>query len=504
MMRLVAFAVIGWSMSLLSDGEADRTGPADTGRSGPMAQVGQDGTEGPVGADSAEAAGPTVEPNQTTYDPLSEFAKSPLAIFFDSFDRPDNDDISATALGQAGLLAPLPHVEPGDGGDPAQSRIAEGKLLLGNNSDSTPGCHVVLNRNINFAEIIDLGGFSVSLRVENVAAPDSSADLNDSWVGCGVGLNAAALVDTTANHVQQKADFFLALTAGDNLRVFQRGTQVGEDISVGDPSKPPGRTIRAKFVFESFEAGAKVNYQLFSDGTLVGSGKFTWGRSAKNYIGLDTASGGSVNNFLIAMPGAVRERCVKPGWLDDQARRKPQTSLLARVLHMVETAGHVDPDGEMHQKLSEGQLKMVRNTLLEIDYDMQRLLGGDPTIAERDPKKDPLKSPWLTDEDKRELLQKRTLLRPKPEPPFAKTPGIELKDKEERVVHIKDGTAQNHSRAVNTGTRNSHGTVIYRAGGNRGSARGGIRPRVINIPPPRKPTPPPSRPEPDPADASNG
>ena len=76
----------------------------------------------------------------------------------------------------------------------------------------------------------------------------------------------------------------------------------------------------------------------------------------------------------------------------------------------------------------------------------------------------------------------------------------EKRDKEERVVHIKDGRTQAHSRAVNTGTRNRYGTVIYKARSNRGSARGAVSPRVITIPRPPQPTPPPA--EPEPADAS--
>lgn len=503
MMRLAAFTVLGWTMTLFADGEADHARPSgagpvaasesvdvDTPRGAP-AQEGDEGTEGPAGTGSSEAAESTAPP---VPNPADVGVTIPRAVFFDSFNRSDSDNVSESGEGQTGILAPLEYVEPSDNGAPAQSRIAGGKLVLGNNSVSDPPSHVVLNQNFIFAEMVESGGFKVSLRVGEIAAEADQA--NDAWLGTGVGLDGAALTDTQVNHVQKNAGLFFALTADDKLRVFQHGAKIGEDISLKTPAPSAGRTILAEFFLDSFDAGSKVNYQLSADGTDLAYGSFVWSGNAKNYIGIDTSTGGAAENFLVALPKTARGRHVSHGWLDDQILRTPKTSLLARILHLVETADQIDADGKMHQKLTDKQLWEIRRAVTEIDHDMQRLLTGDPTIAERDPNKDPIKNPWLTTEEKRELLQRRTVEGQKPKPPLAKTPGVVKKEKEDRVIHVGDGDVGVRTRAVVRGTVNRHGTVIHRSGISRSSGRGARTPRVIEFKPPPQPPAPPAEPEP--------
>jgi hypothetical protein len=200
------------------------------------------------------------------------------------------------------------------------------------------------------------------------------------------------------------------------------------------------------------------------------------------------------------------KRSPKPGWLDDIPDRKPQTSIIKRLIELVDSAEKIDPEGKMHKKITDDQKETVRKTLLEIDFDMQRLLKGDPSIAERDPNK----KEYFSEEEARDAMRDRTMARPKPKPPFAKTPGVVKKDKDERVYEERGGEVFDGGGGVNTGTQNRHGTVIHRGKFTRGGG-GGPRtpppPKVINIPPSKRPAPPAAEPEtaaePEPAGREN-
>ena len=189
---------------------------------------------------------------------------------------------------------------------------------------------------------------------------------------------------------------------------------------------------------------------------------------------------------MITLTEAAAEKCLAPGWLDDVAR-KPGTSLIGKLLNLVDSAEKIDPDGKMHKKLTEAQKRKVRNSLLEIDTDMQRLLKGDPSIAERDPNK----KEFYNEEEKRAEMRRRTLARPQSDPPFAKTPGVVLEDQEERVFEARGGEVGSGGGAVTRGAPNSHGTVIHKGRFGSGGGGGGSRsPRVIVIPPPQRPAAP--------------
>ena len=133
----------------------------------------------------------------------------------------------------------------------------------------------------------------------------------------------------------------------------------------------------------------------------------------------------------------------------------------------------------MHQKLTDAQKRQVRNTLLEIDYDMQRLIQGDPSIAERDPNK---KGP-STKQEALEEMRKRTLVRPGPQPPLARTPGIVLKRTTGPATAASPPTPQaqsiGNSGAARTGKQNKHGTVIHKGRSTRGQS--GPRPRSPRV-----------------------
>ena len=292
MMRLIAFTAVGWVLTIPGEVAAqqpvsDNAVPVQVAQLDPGTQA--DGAA--AAAPAAEGPSSAVDPNQAEDQRISEFSKTALVLFLDSFNRPNDDSVCASPAGQRGLVAPLKYAEPCDGENASQSRIAGGKLILGDNSPATPASHVVLKHNFIYAELVELGGFSVSLRVEGIAAPDSPRAPGDYWSGFGIGLTEAALTDKTVNYVQQKADFFVALTKGNTLRVFQRGTQVGEDIPLEAASRgAPPPTIRAKFAFDDFAAGAKVNYQLLVRGAVVGSGSFTWAPKLKTISGsMETA-----------------------------------------------------------------------------------------------------------------------------------------------------------------------------------------------------------------------
>ena len=482
MMRLLMLIVAGWALMMAGDDPAPRS-TEGTAASQPSVQP-------DVPAQPANKSEPAEVTSQTEQPPTAEarrqaednragaFAKTPCALFLDTFNRPDANEISASPVGQGGLLAPLEFAEAADGEDPSQSRIDGGKLILGNNSAVTPGSHVVVKHNIIYAELVEFAGFSVSLRVEDIAGgPESPDDPDSCWMGFGVGLSEAALTGAEENYVQKNADFFLALTKADNLRVFQRGNAIGECISLKNlPDQPGETTIRAEFMLNSFAAGVKVDYLLLANGVVIGTGSFRWSKERQNYVGVDAASGGVADMLLVALPEVARKCVYGPGWLDDIPNRKASTSFLARVLEMLDSVDEIDPKGEMHEKLTDAQKREVRNTLLEIDFDMQRLLRGDPTIAERDPKK---KRP----SSKQEALQERTLVRPGPQPPLARTPGIVLKQSTGPAAVASPPTPQaqsiGNSGAARTGKQNKHGTVIHKGRSTRGQS--GPRPRSPRV-----------------------
>ena len=147
-------------------------------------------TETPAQAEQASTSTGTDQTGQTSMaSQVNSTSNSPYALLLDTFDRPDNDGAGSGPDGQGGVLAPLELAEPADGEDPSQSRIAGGKLILGNNSAATPGSHVVVKNNIAYSEVIEFNGFSVSLRVADIAAPESLDDPDGYWMGFGVGLD---------------------------------------------------------------------------------------------------------------------------------------------------------------------------------------------------------------------------------------------------------------------------------------------------------------------------
>lgn len=182
-------------------------------------------------------------------------------------------------------------------------------------------------------------------------------------------------------------------------------------------------------------------------------------------------------------------RSQKPGWVDD-LDREPQTSIIKRILRLVDSVDEIDPEGKMHKKISDADKDKIRSTLMEIDFDMQRLIQGDPSIAERDPNK----KKYVTEDEEREALRDRTMARPKPKPPFAKTPGVVKKDKDERVYEERSGRMLEGGQAVNAGTPTPHGTVIHRGkfyrSGRTGRGRGVRTPKIIVVPPSQRPAPP--------------
>ena len=110
-------------------------------------------------------------------------ASASVNVFTDSFNRPDNDNISASPVGMSGLAAPMIYIERGDAltGNDALTRIFGNALRL---ADGPNASTLFLDHNFTNPEILAAGGMRVGLTI--VSDNGTVAD-RTRWCGFGVG-----------------------------------------------------------------------------------------------------------------------------------------------------------------------------------------------------------------------------------------------------------------------------------------------------------------------------
>ena len=248
-------------------------------------------------------------------------ANAQTVLFADTFNRANNNNLSADTTGMSGTLGALGYLETwqgGTGGNPANN---DSILQINNNTLSKIGSGMGMggvNHNFIDPAIIAAGGFKVSLDITSVSG--SGNDLPDRFGGFGVGLSLAKVnafqdendtnlgprgtissdanvVDQAANGHTGVADFYVSLSIQNNVQVFAGGLLVNQ-FAVN----PTGsHTLEADFTFPDFNAGSLVNYSVKFEGNPVTTGTFNWSSTDNNYVGFSLrAATVTVDNLAIS------------------------------------------------------------------------------------------------------------------------------------------------------------------------------------------------------------
>ncbi len=271
-------------------------------------------------------------------------ASTPADLFLDTFNRPNATDIDASNAGMSGSRVPplgegVTWFEGFQASGTGSIQIVDGILQMATGTGMSENG---LNHNFIGQDILDAGGFSVSLRILDINS--DFTDLANRYVGFGVGLNSAQAAagndigsanprpirGNTSN--PGSADCFVELDLNGNVKLWAGGT-LRATVATG---KTRG-TLTAAFESASFAAGSTVTVSVHLDGKRVDlgtAGSFTWSESDANHI-------------------ALSARASSHAWMDNFAVRKLPLSTSLSVEHALGagldgslTDPAADPDGD--------------------------------------------------------------------------------------------------------------------------------------------------------------
>ncbi len=279
----------------------------------------------------------------------------PSDLFLDTFARPDNTDVDASAVGMSGLRVPplganATYYEGFEGsGLPTSIQVLDGTLQMAVGSGMSENG---IMHNFVGQDIIDAGGFSVELTVQNINT--DSSDAANRYVGFGVGLSQAeaatgADVGNTpspgavafrgkAGGNTGASDFFVELDLNGNAKVWADGTLL-DTVSVGQNYG----TLTASFALTGFTTSDTVTVSVFFNGEQVDintanpnsmSRTFKWDRNNSNYIGLSARA----SNYAQMDNLAIRKLPLAAGLATDYA--------MHYSLSGTNAAPGADPDGD--------------------------------------------------------------------------------------------------------------------------------------------------------------
>lgn len=226
-------------------------------------------------------------------------------LFVDTFNRPDNTNIDASMTGAWGSR--VPPIGP----DAAYYEGYEGSGLptsievLSSNLQMAVGLGMAENglmHNFVGQEIVDAGGFSVELTVQEINT--DSSDSSNRYVGFGVGLTQAESAaggdagDNSGIIFRGKqgnanlgvSDFFVELDLNGNVKVWANGVLL-DTVPVGQNYG----TLTASYALTGFSTNDTVTVNVFFNGRQVDinsgnpnsmSRTFRWSHNNSNYIGL--------------------------------------------------------------------------------------------------------------------------------------------------------------------------------------------------------------------------
>ncbi len=280
---------------------------------------------------------------------------TPNDLFVDTFDRPDNTDTDASALGMWGSRVPpigtnAAYFEGFEGsGLPSSIQISSNSLQMAVGVGMSENG---IMHNFVGQDIVDAGGFSVELNVQTINT-DSSDSVN-RYVGFGVGLSQAEAAtgwdindtlgpgavafrgSTTGN--TGVSDFFVELDLNGNVKVWHNGALL-DTVFVGQNVG----TLTATFALTGFTTNDTVTVNVFFNGEPVDintadtnsiSRTFKWDRNNSNYIGLSARA----SNYTQMDNLAIRKLPLTSSLVIDYAMR--------HGLSGADTDPSADPDGD--------------------------------------------------------------------------------------------------------------------------------------------------------------
>jgi arylsulfatase len=226
-------------------------------------------------------------------------------LFVDSFNRPDETNLDASAVGMWGSRVPPIGVDAAYYEGFEGSGLPTSIQIVSSNLQMAVGVGMSENgimHNFTGQDIVDAGGFSVELAVQEINT--DSSDAANRYVGFGVGLSqaeAAAGGDINADSGilfrgkqgsanRGVSDFFVDLDINGNIKVWTNGVLL-DTVSVGQTSG----TLTASFACAGFTTDDTVTVNVFFNGQQVDintadansmSRTFKWDRNDSNYIGL--------------------------------------------------------------------------------------------------------------------------------------------------------------------------------------------------------------------------
>ncbi len=276
-------------------------------------------------------------------------------LFLDTFARPNNTDTDLGTAGMSGSRVPplgtnATYYEGYEGsGDPSSIQILNGTLQMAVGFGMSENG---IMHNFVGQDIVDAGGFSVEITVQNIDTANS--DAVNRYAGFGVGFaqaEAATGADvgnalppgTVAFRGEQGgnlgvSDFFVELDLNGNVKVWSKGTLL-DTVSVGQNVG----TLTASFALGGFTTNDTVTVSVFFNGQQVDintgntnslTRTFKWDRNDSNYIGLSARA-----SNLVQMDNlAIRKLPLANGFVVDYAMRHGLSGL--------DTAPNADPDGD--------------------------------------------------------------------------------------------------------------------------------------------------------------
>jgi hypothetical protein len=262
--------------------------------------------------------------------PLMQASVHGAVLFADDFNRPDSRNIdgslsgitdnTGSSLGANGVYThgwidpnnddPINGVQDGNAANGGGSQILTStmQLAVGAGTSNTFVNHNFVNASIQsaggFSVSFDLGGFNqtgiqqgggfaIGMSQSQAGATGDAFDLatpkmtgafhDTSTVGATVPTNVAS-------------DFWIALRGNGSL-VWGSDNGSIAGLIVGSKTG----SVSVDFYLADFNSGSLVNYEVFFNGALQGTGSFDWTGSNENFIGLDARdnTGVTFDNFSI-------------------------------------------------------------------------------------------------------------------------------------------------------------------------------------------------------------
>jgi hypothetical protein len=262
--------------------------------------------------------------------PLMQASVHGAVLFADDFNRPDSRNIdgslsgitdnTGSALGANGVYThgwidpnnddPINGVQDGNAANGGGSQILTStmQLAVGAGTSNTFVNHNFVNASIlsagGFSVSFDLGGFNqtgiqqgggfaIGMSQSQASATGDAFDLATSKM-TGAFHDTSTVGATVPTNVA--SDFWIALRGNGSL-VWGSGDGNIAGLVVGSKTG----SVDVDFYFADFNSGSLVNYEVFFNGTLQGTGSFDWTGSNENFIGLDARdnTGVTFDNFSI-------------------------------------------------------------------------------------------------------------------------------------------------------------------------------------------------------------